>query len=242
MKLKKIASLALAGVMAVSMLAGCAGGNNDNNSSSGDNGSEVVPASAVVNMFNSKQSVTNTVKVEFTADAKLEKAIQDAIDLAGAGAAASTVMNNVKYMTGVNYKTTAASEATGLTNALTNLNKKWSSIGIYDKANNAPVVAKVKDGTTNTWMLLVSVTATPSIQSPETALNTIFNTLNSRIFSQLDDDSFAGATKTPGTDYLDYSYTGTACAVTSVNTSGTPVYYIAMTLTQDVATATTPKV
>ena len=39
MKLKKIASLMLAGVMAVSMLAGCSNGNNGGNNG-GDNGGD----------------------------------------------------------------------------------------------------------------------------------------------------------------------------------------------------------
>ena len=51
MKLKKIASLALAGVMAVSMLAGCEGGKGNNNNNP-DNGQPVITTTPVVDAVN----------------------------------------------------------------------------------------------------------------------------------------------------------------------------------------------
>ena len=78
MKLKKIASLVLAGLMAVSMLAGCG-----DNSSSNNNGTVVEPGNStiIVDAANDAQDPANKVKVTFTSDAKLLSALQDAIEL-----------------------------------------------------------------------------------------------------------------------------------------------------------------
>ena len=50
MKLKKIASLALAGIMAVSMLAGCKDGGNGNNGGQ-DNGGDIPPLALTQLLF-----------------------------------------------------------------------------------------------------------------------------------------------------------------------------------------------
>ena len=78
MKLKKIASLVLAGLMAVSMLAGCG-----DNSSSNNNGTVVEPGNStiIVDAANDAQDPANDVKVTFTSDAKLLSALQGAIEL-----------------------------------------------------------------------------------------------------------------------------------------------------------------
>lgn len=78
MKLKKIASLVLAGLMAVSMLAGCG-----DNSSSNNNGTVVEPGNStiIVDAANDAQDPANKVKVTFTSDAKLLSALQGAIEL-----------------------------------------------------------------------------------------------------------------------------------------------------------------
>ena len=73
MKLKKIASLALAGIMAVSMLAGCSNGENNNGGNSGDDNTVITPSTTpVVDAVNKGQDVTNDVKITFTADSKLK--------------------------------------------------------------------------------------------------------------------------------------------------------------------------
>ena len=86
MKLKKFAALALAGVMAVSMLAGCSGkstNTNPSNPGADDGETEVVPSSAVVNILNSTQPVANDVQVKFTDDAKFEADMNEAIERHG---------------------------------------------------------------------------------------------------------------------------------------------------------------
>ena len=76
MKLKKIASLALAGVMAVSMLAGCATKAPETNN---NNGTVVTTGSAaVVEAFNDKQET-----VKFASDATLQSALEQAVKSVG---------------------------------------------------------------------------------------------------------------------------------------------------------------
>ena len=76
MKLKKVVSLALAGVLAVSMLAGCAGKNNG----AANNGTEATESTSVVEAVNNGQSASNKVKVTFKSDAKLDKALTTLVE------------------------------------------------------------------------------------------------------------------------------------------------------------------
>ena len=79
MKLKKIASLALAGIMAVSMLAGCSNANNNNDDDQDD--TVVVPVDdSLATAVNSELSakVKNTLPI--TADANLEAALKAVAD------------------------------------------------------------------------------------------------------------------------------------------------------------------
>ena len=93
MKLKKIASLVLAGLMAVSMLAGCG-----DNSSSNNNGTVVEPGNStiIVDAANDAQDPANKVKVTFTSDAKLLSALQDAIELKAVN------FDDIQKLTGAN--------------------------------------------------------------------------------------------------------------------------------------------
>ena len=103
MKLKKIASLALAGIMAVSMLAGCNGGN-------GGNGDDVIVtpptdtsfAASVNAELNDKQKAILTFESDATLDTAL-KAVADKFDSATLATTSSqfmagTVMNDFLAM------------------------------------------------------------------------------------------------------------------------------------------------
>ena len=70
MKLKKIASLMLAGVMAVSMLAGC---NNGSDGNSGNNGNNGLPL-LVYRCYRSAETADQP-KIDFAADAALDRAL-----------------------------------------------------------------------------------------------------------------------------------------------------------------------
>ena len=131
MKLKKIASLALAGVMAVSMLAGCAGktGTTD------DNGNTVVTTgSSAASFFNDEQNETNKVEVTFSYSASLESALTKAVKALGTNKKADKVWTVVYNTIGVGdddfvTKNTAADAADGDTAThlyVAKINNVWS--------------------------------------------------------------------------------------------------------------------
>ena len=93
MKLKKIASLALAGVMAVSMLAGCAG-----KTGTTEDGTTVVVtgSTAVAQAFNDAQET-----VTFSYDSKLESKVAQTVKTVGENAAwDSDIKDGVTVLTG----------------------------------------------------------------------------------------------------------------------------------------------
>ena len=73
MKLKKIASLALAGIMAVSMLAGCKDGGNGNSGSSSSG--TTVTAAPIVSAMNNELSEKQKEQLSFASNAKLAAAV-----------------------------------------------------------------------------------------------------------------------------------------------------------------------
>ena len=99
MKLKKIASLALAGVMAVSMLTAC-GGNTIHDDENDGNNNIVVPTS-IVTAVNNGQDATNKVKIEFTSDASLDAALTKAVDAIGEYPATFGLNWQMKRLTGM---------------------------------------------------------------------------------------------------------------------------------------------
>ena len=107
MKLKKIASLALVGAMAVSMLAGCKGGNGAGNGTTGGSNDPTVTTSSIVDAVNKGQSAANTVKINFTVDSKLDSALKRAVETLGVKADTYDVETAVKNMTGYNSKNPA---------------------------------------------------------------------------------------------------------------------------------------
>ena len=79
MKLKKIASLALAGIMAVSMLAGCKDGGNSNSGSSSENTSTASGYSKVL-ADNLSDDVTDKKYVTFQDNAQDETALRQSLN------------------------------------------------------------------------------------------------------------------------------------------------------------------
>ena len=80
MKLKKIASLMLAGVMAVSMLAGCSGNGSNNNNNNND---DPVVNTGMTGKVIAALDKDTTDKVAFTASSSLEIALQKAVQNVG---------------------------------------------------------------------------------------------------------------------------------------------------------------
>ena len=79
MKLKKIASLMLAGVMAVSMLAGCSGNGSNNN----NNNDDPVVDSSLTGQVIAALDEDTTKNVEFAADSNLEAVLNKVVSNVG---------------------------------------------------------------------------------------------------------------------------------------------------------------
>ena len=94
MKLNKVLALALSGVMAVSMLAGCSG----NPGNGGQEGEEQTPATGIVAAVNNGQ--TGDVKVTFTADATLDTQLSKAINACAEKASEDKVQAKLEEIIG----------------------------------------------------------------------------------------------------------------------------------------------
>ena len=79
MKLKKIASLALAGVMAVSMLAGCSGSTTNYNTN-GDDNTITVPASNASTVFQKALSSKANIKIDMADNGTLNTNLNTAVE------------------------------------------------------------------------------------------------------------------------------------------------------------------
>ena len=211
MKLKKIASLALAGVMAVSMLAGCAG-----KTGTTENEGTTVTTSAIVDAIDDAQ-VANKVKVAFTYDSSLESYLKQASDILG----------NIY-----------ATNETSVTNALKGLIAKdfvdesdllteKSRPEAYGTPNG--VLVKDKDGTEQT-VLKVYVVKNNEALTEKAALKVAAEKINADL-----KDLAERTTNVPsGKKYYTYSYTGTVAMNTVTQRDGATAYVVVGTLTQAV--------
>ena len=90
MKLNKVLALALSGVMAVSMLAGCSG----NPGNGGQEGEEQTPATGIVAVTNEEQK-DNKVNVPFEYSAELEDDLTLAVQVSGQAANENSVASKL---------------------------------------------------------------------------------------------------------------------------------------------------
>ena len=203
MKLKKFAAMMLAGVMAVSMLAGCSG----KGTNGGNNGGNTVvePSdSSVVTAFNDKQSKSNKVKVEFSADADLDAALAKAVEAVGIEHWGKDIVEGIiKAQTGIN---------------------EGDNTTFFDADDQD----KLKNGATHT-SLVVKKFGSEKYWSEAAAVNSVMKDVNETI-AGLDEDTYKeNQTKDK---YFKYEYEGTASLVSVEKANGAKVYYIAYTITQ----------
>ena len=92
MKLKKIASLMLAGVMAVSMLTACNSGNNGDNGNNGNNGGEPTPSASYTSTVLAETNDSTKAVLSASSNTKLDRAV-------AAAAANYTIDNASTYKT-----------------------------------------------------------------------------------------------------------------------------------------------
>lgn len=97
MKLNKVLALALSGVMAVSMLAGCSG--NGSNNGGSNSGEEQGNTNAVVEAVMNAQD-GNDVVVDFSYSTDLETKLGNAINMVGVNATQATVENQLATILG----------------------------------------------------------------------------------------------------------------------------------------------
>ena len=227
MKLKKFAALALAGVMAVSMLAGCSGKSNNTNPSNpgtDDGETEVVPSSAVVTMFNNGQSVTNKATVKFTDDAKFEANMKKAVETFGQSvdtgeAHTRLIVENYKKITGETFDNTVYWYNGGA---------NWDN-GLY-KATATP--DEVKQDNSKTIMITLAVPASSTIVSSDAAVRNIVSQMNTNVFKNLPATTLDD--QKPGEKYVNFTYTGKACVVGATDIAdGSPIYYVSCQITQN---------
>ena len=103
MKLNKVLALALSGVMAVSMLAGCSG----NSGNGGQNGEEQPPVddTTIASVLNDEQA-DNDVKVNFTYSSSLETALQKTLSVVGGNESETTVESYLINVLGIDDEVT----------------------------------------------------------------------------------------------------------------------------------------
>ena len=215
MKLKKIASLMLAGVMAVSMLAGCSG-NSNNNSNNNNNQNENTNTSSMVAAVNDAQD-----KIDFTAGASITDALTKVAEVYGTQNAL-TVGQIRNYIV----KSTGAQAFEALKNKNTDADD-------------------VDDGDEFTQLYVINVTsseaynedAAMNIAAREVA-DQIANLADTTFVSDEDATRNRPATEN-GDDYIDYTYTGEISDMVTVNNvTGRATYYVVYTVTQTCAVET----
>ena len=221
MKLKKIVSLALAGVMAVSMLAGCAnnGGNGGN-----DSGKEPVtqPATGVAAAFNDGQAATNKAEVKFVSDSKLDTALAQAIQMNGQKASALSVWTDVMYSTGiipdtsVDYNSySGEATATQTTNFMTKADED-----------------DCKDGMTLSYGGVVKLNSkTNNVYTDKAAVKQMAAYINDMV-ADLDTTTYVKGTTAAGHTFYNFSYDGKASMVSVQNATGDYDYYFVIIVTQ----------
>ena len=146
MKLNKVLALALSGVMAVSMLAGCSGnGSNNGGSSSGE---EQIPATIQVAAdLNDAVSEDTQKKVTFTDDGTLQENLATAVTLNGIVTlpTAMKVQETLQDVTGID-------DEYGKMDTNT-VNKSYKAVQVWMAPKNANLKSAVNAfaGTVDTW-------------------------------------------------------------------------------------------
>ena len=221
MKLKKIASLMLAGVMAVSMLAGCNGAPVDDNTD--DNNGNVVTPTSIVTAVNNGQSATNRVKIDFTADAALDSALTKAVKSIGDRWDSTGLNVEMVRLTGndlIGNRTFYTGDGNSLFGTAVNPNDDpWKNI----------------DGTVIEGMWAMPLM---NVMSDKAAAEKAAAKIINEVVAELDDTTYAEGVTVSGDKYCDFSYTGTVSMVSSIENDGTVNYYFAFVITQTTAVKT----
>ena len=234
MKLKKIASLALAGVMAVSMLAGCEGKGANNNGGNSNTEEPVVSTTPVVDAVNKGQSASNDVKINFTTNASMDAALKKAVSVYGNDATEAEVKAAINRITGL--KSVGAHEGDKGLKKDNNvfLNGEWEGFLTGTLDYNAVINAK-KDQKDKVWTVF-GVKKIDQVYTEEAALNKVAEGADEAIekLAAHSETTDTAATK----KYYTYSYDGSIGMVSVKTLDGTTDYYVAYVVNQTVSEAT----
>ena len=229
MKLKKIASLALAGVMAVSMLAGCAGKTNT------DTNTNEKPATGtnVAAVLNANE--TTDFDIVYTDDATLSSKMQQVLDLYGTGAFDNTglkteVKGAIASVAGLENEAPKVPSSYLTWTSLVNANVNYYG----NHSNNG------KDGDLVGTYTVYDFYVMKGFNTKEAAIKAYANTMDSAIKAgtNLSDKSYNYKAATSGQKYYEYSYNGTVGMATVKNADGTMTYVFAYAVNQVVSEKT----
>ena len=214
MKLKKIASLALAGIMAVSMLAGCNGNPTDPETPT----DPTTPTTGVVAAVNNGQSAANKVKVTFTASSDLTDMVEAAVRQNGIAMNDNSLRSVIVSMTGETYENTAT----------------------YTFANSKRVNNTGLNNTEHVALFAVAPVNTTSNVKPLTesaALKMVADIVDAEVAKLVETQNMSGVGLND--KYYTYSYTGEISdLVSATGTDGTTSYFVAYTITQTITEKT----
>ena len=226
MKLKKIASLMLAGVMAVSMLAGCKSGSGTD-ATPGTDDTVVVPETGIVAALNAGQSKKNDVEIDFTDDANLNAALAAAVKEIAKTDNATTVANRVKGHNAVN----VWNETVATKSANNNFYSNDNDPATYDTTK------KELKTLSNVTLMKCYVVDSTDAWSPENAVKMAVSQMDEDIAklvaNDVKDSKVAGKVQLKdGVKYHAFDYTGSVSMVSEQNGDSTTTYYFAMVITQ----------
>lgn len=250
MKLKKIASLALAGVMAVSMLAGCNGGTSNNGTPDDDGGDVVVTTSPVVKAVNDGQTSGNVVKINFTDDSKLNTALQKAVEVYGTDAMPGQIKTAITNNTGLEMKSADVKDLQYIDNDDNVDKNKVNDYGFlsnlikYENISTKDGKKGDLNGKVYTYMDVYAFTAL----SEEAALNYVAKGADAMIaeLAAVSNDATNDGVLDKDAPYevnvdgkyYDYDYTGSISMVSVTTIAGTTTYYVAYVVNQTVTEKT----
>ena len=229
MKLKKIASLMLAGIMAVSMLTACGEGKTDPENP--DN-PVVVPETGIVAAVNNGQNADNDVKITFTSDSTLDAALASAVKAFGEEPKSSDLYTRIMALTGIEGNMDLISGGMHQYNGMLHgdhVAGEWLANHFNeaeDKANGDVVTA-----------LETVVINSANKLTEEMAMKKLADDIDDKIYD-LKATSYEKGTTKGGQKYCDYSYTGNVSMVKVVKADSTVNYCFAYTITQTTSVKT----
>ena len=238
MKLKKMASLMLAGVMAVSMLARCKSGTGTD-ATPGTDDTVVVPETGIAAAFNNGQSKNNKANVKFTDSDNLTANLASVVKDLGDDAAANDVADRLKAYNGIAiWDVDSKDKASNFYNAYYDTGRDLiipgTSYGVAKDANGEKSPSKVDPESRMFVVVVDSSKNWTEDNAVKDAASQINEALASLRANSLRKDNTNKYPITDGQKYYTYSYTGEAAMVSEVNGDGTTSYYFAIVVTQNV--------